>query len=1112
MWVAVAKSADLTPEAACVVRAGGRDLALVCTAEGVFAMDNACSHSGGALGEGMVEDNCLVCPLHGWKFECKTGKSLTEKRPPQQMYAVKIDGDQVLVEVPDPAAVPAPEVHAPAAETVEEAAPVAAAAGAAQKRSPAEVWKQAKHGIDVWPDVQRFAREETPMSKIGEADLERLKWYGYFYRKNNDLDHYMCRIRIPGCEMTSEQARAVAYIAHQSGYNLVDVTTRGNVQVQGLTIDRLPAVRSSLERVGLTSRQTGHDNVRNITSHPYSGLDPAELIDTRELARQIQAMIIGNREFSDLPRKLNVALTGRPDPAAHAWTQDLCFVGAYGPDDSVGFQLLLGGNQGQAPKLSWHIPVFVRPEQVLGVTSAVLRTFREMGSRHNRHQVRLRYLVERIGPDGVLLEIEKRLGYELERFPREVAKPTQEESFIGWFRQKQDDLWALGISVPVGRLTAEELEGLSLVARQHGNGTLRTTYDQNLVLPGITTAARDEAAYAVARYGLTFEPDPATRNMVACTGKQFCNLAVTETKGYAYQLIEEMRRRRVQLHGIHIHMSGCPSSCAMSYTADIGLKGGKIRRGLRVLDAFDLYVGGGLGREVQMGTLFQKGVPFSELPDVVESLVREFYLHRQAGETFSQYWRQKLQGHKAEPMKVELPRWQCTKCQHIHVAQDPPPFCPLCAAIRAKFEPAPDEATEREKTAAVTAPPALAAKKAPSGKRLLVIGGSIAGHTAAQAGRALDPEARITLVTDEAHSFYNRLNLTPFLAQETERKDLFDYGPEWYEEHQVEVLTGTRVIGLDPLHKAALLAEGRELAYDACILTHGSSALVPPFYRDGLPGVHPLRTLEDVEGIAARCKEGARVAVIGGGVLGLEAACGAKKRGATVQVFEFLPHLMARQLDTTAALLLQEGVRARGVEPFVGVAVKELLGTDRVEGLVLADGRRFEADVVVVSTGIRPNTDWVSRSGIQCGRGVLVNDRMATSAPDVYAAGDVAEWREQVVGLWTNAIEQAKVAAANALGKMAFFQGFLPVTVLKWSGLHVISIGEVREDGNGITSRITEDVEKGTYRRIVFREGIPIGGVLFGTSSGLGELQKLVQGGLDLEKLRKKVVPDEVTA
>jgi ferredoxin-nitrite reductase len=1123
-WVAVADAGELKPERACVVRAGGVDLALVCTTQGVFAMDNACPHSGGPLGEGSVQGDTLTCPLHGWQFECASGRSLTERRPPQRMYAVKIEKDRVWVEVPEAAPVPAPAE--PDASPVGDATDRdhgpsdgihfrregggsrggAVAPPGSMKLSPVEVWKQAKHGLDVWPDALRYARDRTPMSKLEEAELERLKWYGFFYRKNNDLNHYMCRIRVPGCEMTAEQARTIAYVAYESGYSIVDVTTRGNVQIQGLTVDKLPAVLSALERAGLTSRQSGHDNVRNITSHPWSGLDPAELIDTRELARQIQAMIVGNREFSDLPRKVNVALCGRSDPAAHAWTQDLCFVGARGPGGSVGFQLLLGGNQGQSPKMSWHIPVFVHPEQVLGTTAAILRAFRELGYRHNRHQVRLRYLIERIGPDGMLLEVEKRLGYELERFPQPVATPGQEEGFVGWFAQKQVDRWALGVCVPVGRLTAEELEGLALVARQLGDGTLRTTYDQNLVLPGIPGAARDEAAFAIARHGLTFEPDLATRHMVACTGKQFCNIAVTETKGYAYQLVEELRRRRVQLHGIHIHLSGCPSACAMTYTTDIGLKGVKIRRGMRVLDAFDLYLGGGFGSEVQMGMLFQKGVPFGELPDVVEKLVREFYLKRAAGQSFSQYYRAQLRGHHPEPLKVELPRWQCTRCRHLHVALDPPAFCPVCAAIRSKFEPAPEE------TAGTEGAPAPAVKTRSAGKRLLIVGGSIAGHTAAQTARALDPDARITLVTDEKHSFYNRLNLTRFLAEEVRREELFDYGPPWYEERQVEVLTGTRVIGLDPIHKAALVSEGRELAYDACILAHGGSASAPIFYREDLAGLHPLRTLEDVDAILAGARPGARVAVVGGGVLGLEAAYGVKKRGASVRVFEYLPRLMPRQLDEEAAALFMERVRGLGIEALVGVSVQELLGEEKAEGLTLADGRRFEADLVVVSTGIRPNVDWVKRSGVLCQRGVLVDDRMSTSAPDVFAAGDVAEWRGQVVGLWTNAVEQAKVAGANAVGRAAFFQGFLPVTILKCLGIHLISMGDIQEDGDGITSRVTRDAGAGTYRRVIFRQGIPVGGILLGTSSGMGELRKLIEGGRELEELRRQVVPDEVAA
>ncbi len=1141
----MARSADLATESARVVRAGERELALVSTASGLFALDNLCPHTGGPLGEGLVQGGTITCPLHAWQFDCASGKCLTEKRPCQQTYPVRIDGDQVLVEVPVAvsersdvsekpeaariqqrtfetkiesgkvwvrAAAPGAEAEASAVEEAGSAAPeVDSAKPGPGKLSPVEVWKRAKHGIDVWPDMQRFAHEKTSMAAIEEADLERMKWYGFFYRKNNDFDHYMCRIRIPGCEMTADQARAIAFAAYESGYSIVDVTTRGNVQIQGLTIDTLPAVRAALERVDLTSRQTGHDNVRNVTSHPWAGLDPLELIDTRELARQVQDMVIGDREFSDLPRKMNVALTGRPDPAAHTWTQDISYVAAIGPDNSVGFQLLLGGNQGQTPKLAWHIPVFVAPGHVLEVTAAILRTFRELGLRHNRHQVRLRYLVERIGPDGTLVEVEKRLGYELPRFPKPVAKPAAEENFVGWFKQGQDDLWALGVCVPVGRLTAEEFEGLSVVARQYGSGTIRTTYDQNLVLPGIPTAAKEEVAYAVARYGLTFEPDLATRNMVACTGKQFCNIAVTETKGYAYRLIEELRRRRVQLHGIHIHMSGCPSSCAMSYTADIGLKGVKIRRGIRVLDAFDIFLGGGFGDDVQMGALFQKGVPFGELPDVIASLVREFYLHRSAGETFSQHWRNKLAGHKAEPPSGELPRWRCTRCAHVHVAQDPPPFCPICAAIRARFEPAPEGTPEAAAAAEAPSAAAVAVRAKPAGKRILIVGGSIGGHTAAQTARALDPEARITLVTDERHSFYNRLNLTRFLAEELRREELFDYGPGWYEESKVGVLTGTRVIGIDPLQKAALLAEGRELPYDACILTHGCAGATPPFYREGLGGVYPLRTLEDVERILAHTRPRARVAVIGGGVLGLEAAYGVKKRGAaSVQVFEYMPQLMPRQLDRAAATLLLELVGAKGLECFPGVGVQEIVGQQKVEGLVLADGRCFEADLVIVSTGIKPHVDWVKRSGIQCNRGVLVDDRMQTSAPDVYAAGDVAEWHGQVVGLWTNAIEQAKVAATNAVGRIGFFQGFLPVTILKCLDVDVISIGEIKEDGDAITSNVTAG--PGTYRRVVFRHGIPVGGLLLGTSSGMGELRRLVERGLELEGLRRKVVPDEVLA
>jgi ferredoxin-nitrite reductase len=1101
MWVRVAALTEMMPDRACVVRAGGLDLALVCTQEGLYAMDNACPHSGGSLGEGQVQGGAVTCPLHGWQFECRTGKSLTEKRPHQKIYPVKVEGDDVLVEVPQPAARPAADV----------AASVAAGADPATKRSPVEVWKQARHGIDVWPDVQRWAEGGTSMSQIPEADLERMKWYGYFHRKNHDFDHYMCRVRIPGCEMSAAQARTLALIAHQSGYGLVDLTTRGNVQIQGLPITALPVVRAALEKSGLTARQSGHDNVRNITSHPWSGIDPEELVDTRDLAHQIQAMVVGNREFSDLPRKMNVALTGRSAPPAHVWTQDIAYAAVRGTDGTVGFHLLLGGTQGQAPKLSWHIPVFVRPEQVLHVTAAVLRAFRELGHRHNRHQVRLRYLIDRIGADGMLVETEKRLGYELERLPSRPAPPSADESFTGWFAQKQDGLWAVGVSVPVGRLTADELDGVAAIAQRFGDGGLRTTYDQNLIVTGIPATLRSEVEYEIARHGLTFEPDSLSRNTVACTGKQFCNIAVTETKGYAYRLIEELRRRRVQLHGVRIAMSGCPSSCAMTYTADIGLKGVKIRRGLKVLDAFDLYVGGGMGPEIHMGTLFQKGVPFDQLPEVVEGLVREFFLRRSAGQTFSAYWRGKLQGHKAEPLAVDVPRWRCAGCGHVHAAADPPPFCPICAAVRAKFEPMPEDEPSPPEPEKAPAPPAPSIPTAkPDGRRILVVGGGIGGHTAAAAARAHDPDARITLVTEEKESFYNRLNLTLFLAEQASRRELFDYGSRWYAEQRIDLLTESRVIALDLAHKTALLEEGRELEYDACVLSPGGAAALPPSYRNDLAGVHVLRTLGDVDAIIGALSPGTRVAVVGGGVLGVEAAYGLHKRGGVVQLFENAPYLMPQQLDRAAGEELARVVNRKGIRVHAGVPVAELVGRKkRIESLALADGRRFETEMVVVAAGVQPNVSWVKRSGIACRTGIVVDDRMQTSARDVYAAGDVAEWRGQVVGLWSNALAQARVAGANAAGNPMVFDGFVPVTTLKCLGLPVASIGEIREDGGAVTSRVAADAGAGIYRRVIFRNGIPIGAILIGTATGIGELRQLVEEGLELEKLKHRVVPEE---
>jgi ferredoxin-nitrite reductase len=1003
-----------------------------------------------------------------------------------------------------------------------------------------EIWKSAKHGFDVWPDLLRWAQEGTPGDRLEEADVHRLKWYGLFWRKV-DRDRYMIRIRIPGCEMTAEQARAIAFIAYEAGHGIVDVTTRGNIQVQGLPIQKLPGITAALDRVGLTARQTGFDNIRNVTSHPLSGVDPDELIDTRDLARAITNLFVGNRDLSDLPRKFNIAVNGRADSGPSDWTQDITWLALRGSDGVVGFRLLIGGTQGQNPHLAWPVPVCVPPDQVVDVTYRILQVFRELGSRSDkRTRVRFRYLIERIGPDGVLEDVERRLGAALPRFPAAPPAPNAQETFVGWFPQKQAGRWTVGIAVPMGRLTWQQMEGLSILAKKFGDGTLRTATDQNLLLPHVRSTSRDMLGHELAALGLGFETDALTKALVACTGRQFCGLAITETKGYGFQLLEELRRRRVQTYGIRIAMSGCPNACAQHHTADIGLKGAKVRKGLRIVDGFDVYLGGGVSGSLQLGTLYKKGVPFGQLAQHLEQVVREFHIHRREGESFSAFWRTRLDRTTPEVVaEEEPPAWRCRECRYRHLGEEPPGFCPHCAAVRARFarddgdqaaeapapaapttetvapastktwrcgpcgyehhgEEAPDicpvcGASKGEFVRADADAPARPSRSARAGRRILIIGGSIAGHTAARVCRELDDECRLTLVTDEAHRFYNRLNLTRLLAGEVRTEQLFDFSEGWYADLGIEVHTESRAISIDPIAKRVVLASGLELVYDALILAHGSSANVPPFYRADLAGTFLLRTLDDVTRIQAQCTPGTRAGVIGGGVLGLEAAYGLVTHGATVSVFESLPRLMPRQLDADAAMLFTDLVRERRITPHVGVSVQAVEGRDRLAGLTLADGRRFDLDLLVVSTGIQPNVDWVGRSGVDCRRGVVVDDQMHTSADDVYAAGDVVEWRGRVVGLWANAVAQATVAASNAVGRPSTFTGFLPVTILKCLGIPLCSMGEIADDGDGITSDIERDPTARTYRRVVCRDGQPIGGVLVNTTDGLADVKKRLE-------------------
>lgn len=566
--------------------------------------------------------------------------------------------------------------------------------------NPVEDWKSEKHSFDVWPDVEQYATARASLKEIPSPDLERMKWYGFFYRKRDAPGRYMGRIRITAGELSAEQAREIALMAYEYGHGIIDVTTRANLQVQGLEIQHLPKVVRRLENVGLTSKQTGHDNVRNVFGHPFSGILPAELIDTRPLCHDVTRLFLDSRQYSDLPRKMNVCLNGAESHSAHFWTQDVSFL-AQEVDGEILFHVLLGGTQGQNPRLAWTLPVSAAPEQVVEVTRSVLDLFRAKGLREKRNRARFRFVIEDVGIGGVLEWLEHDLPFRLRPCVSEPVPASSQDELVGWFRQRDPKLWTMGLSVPLGRMSWRQLEGLALLSRKWGNGQLRTTHEQGIAVVNIPTGFKNAAATDAAGLGLSVHADPFDLNTMACTGSQFCNIAVTETKGHMFQLVEKLRKRSLKLHGIRIRMSGCPSSCAQHFTADIGLKGVRVRRLIGTREGFDVYLGGGLAGQVHMGLPYKLGVDVDQLPTLIENVVNEFYLKHRSGQTFSAYWRERLRAADADKVgdgDYQVPVWICEACEHRHQGEDPPVFCPQCAGLRrnfARLETEEGEATEK---------------------------------------------------------------------------------------------------------------------------------------------------------------------------------------------------------------------------------------------------------------------------------------------------------------------------------------------------------------------------------------------------------------------------------
>ena len=484
--------------------------------------------------------------------------------------------------------------------------------------------KAARDGLDVQEDLIRFAREGW--RTIADDDKERLKWVGVFHRKPTP-GHFMMRIRMPNGVLTSSQARVLGEITRQSGRNVADVTTRQQIQLRWMTIEGVPEVMARLEAAGLSSLQTGMDNIRGIVGCPATGLTPKELIDTVPIAAAFQRIFLGNREFTNLPRKFNVTITGCPDNCTAVETQDVAMTPALATVDGAevtGFNLAVGGKQGSGgPTLATSLDAFVRPDEAADVCAAVALLFRDSGPREARSRARLAFLVEDWGGERFRKELESRLGRSLPPAGRD-ARSAAVTDHVGVFRQRQAGLNYVGMKTPVGRITGDQLLELARIADQYGAGELRVTPLQNVLLPHVPDARLGALLEEPLLRQLPYNPSETFRGVSSCTGTDFCNLALIDTKTRALALARDFERRVGKTRPIAVRWSGCPAACGNHHTADVGLQGCKVKVDGKIVDGVHVFVGGRGGPDPRTAVKILEDVPCDELPAVLERLVRFF--------------------------------------------------------------------------------------------------------------------------------------------------------------------------------------------------------------------------------------------------------------------------------------------------------------------------------------------------------------------------------------------------------------------------------------------------------------------------------------------------------
>ena len=503
--------------------------------------------------------------------------------------------------------------------------------------------KKEKAGLDVLADIYRYA--ETGFGSIDPGDFMRFKWYGVYQQRPNE-GHFMMRIKVPGGRLTTAQLRTLADLTRIYARGIADITTRQTLQLHWLTIENMPDIFARLDAVGMTTAGACGDITRNLTSSPAAGFDPQELTDPRPVVDALQKFFHLNKDFGDLPRKYKIAVEGSTVQSTVPQINDASLIAHRRPDDGVvGYHFFVGGGLSLQPFFGQQLDIFVPADQIekiVDVQRAISECYRDADQlRLKRTRARLKYLMAEWGPEKFTAEVRRKLDWSPDpAAPGFAFSDDTYRDHLGVNAQQQPDLNWIGLCILSGRITDTQMSQAADVADRFGGGEVRLTNLQNMLIPHIAMDNLAGAQAALADAGFAWDVPSIRRGAITCTGIEFCNLAITETKLRLKEVVGHLEQVAPNPYerGLKINMNGCPNSCAQHHVGDIGLQGclARLDDGSQV-EAYDVHLGGDLGAHPSFTRAIHRKVPAEKVKYALGNVIARFQETRENGERFAQW-------------------------------------------------------------------------------------------------------------------------------------------------------------------------------------------------------------------------------------------------------------------------------------------------------------------------------------------------------------------------------------------------------------------------------------------------------------------------------------------